>query len=413
MSIRRLKNGRYQVDYTDRRAELPRVRRNFRTRAEARDYEKALRDDASRVLLGRSRGRTFAEALTRYLSDESAQKRSHVDDISNARALRWPIWDSGAKTWRRLEQTPLNPARGELGVAQTLALWVHDLQQVNKRAYLHNTIYQRRPDGWWMQPDAGDWPQPRSRITDPALIAQLEATAGRGPYSPTTLRTRQMLVSRVLALAWRVWGWCDTDQAGRIAFVAPAPGRRACFSADDVTRLVIAAPPHFDDLILGAAWLGLRRENLLSLTWDRVRFSVHDQHGATIERGSIFLPAGDRAAARGERTKNARDHWLPLSARAEALLLHRWAVRHGRLVFHQGDGARWGDFRRLWNQVKASAGVPQENRWHDLRGAWATSYAGLSAAQLAALGGWQSTQTAERYIRLQRSDLERLVEEYE
>lgn len=412
MPIRKLASGRYQVDYADGRAGIARTRRNFRTRAEAREYEKALRQDAGRLLLDRSRGRTLAEALTRYLVEESPKKQSHHDDISNARALRWPVWDSEARAWRRLEQAPLNPGRGEADVARRLALWVHDMQQIERRAYIGGELYQRRADGWWHQPDPGDWPQPRARVTDHGLLGALEAAPGRGPFSPTTLRTRQMLVSRVLAVAWRVWGWCDSDQGGRIDFVAPAPGRRTCFSGDDVRRLAMHAPPHFDDLILGAAWLGLRRENLLALTWSRVRFTVRDQSDDIMQRGDIFLPAGGNNSPRGERTKNRRDHWLPLSTRAEQLLLTRWWLRDGSLVFHRGDGTKWGDFRRLWADTKRAAGITGDHRWHDLRGAWATSYAALSAAQLAALGGWQSTQTAERYIRMQRADLDALVDDH-
>jgi integrase len=415
-SIRKLKSGRWQVSYENARSGFGRTRRNFATRKQAAQYARAIEDDAQRILCGQRTRRLFGEALTRYLNEDSRDKLTHADDISNARALRVPAWDASAKSWRRIEQAPLNPSPGELSVPAALEIWTRDQQQIIRRSRMGGRHYQLRPAPggpvWFFQPTTGALPEPRREVTDPAMIRRLDSSASAGPFSQSTLRIRQSLVARVLKLAWQSWDWCDSDQSGRVQYRQPALARESIITRDELLALVCAAEPPFADLILGAAWTGLRRSNLLALSWDRVVFTARDGDGSMLQRGYFWVPA--RGDTPGERSKNGETLWQPMSERVEQLFAERWRSSCGRLVFHQGDGRPWGDFRRRWAAAKLAAGVAPSVRWHDLRATWATGYAGqLTTAQLQALGGWKDSSSAERYIRLQRAHLEGLAERYE
>lgn len=408
-SIRQIKTtGRYQVTFESARAGVRRTRRSFGTKKEAREYLAAIRDDANHLVLGHGPKRLFCHAMERYLAEDSHDKRSHADDLSNARALSWPAWDASAGTWRLLWQTPLNPAQGQLSVPAVLELWVRDQQQVLRRSRVRGGHYQQRQGcsgqpAWFHQPPG---PLPRRPVADTALISQLNANSTEGPVSGSTLRTRQSLVARVLKLAWQVWDWCREDQSGRIIYRRAAPARTQVVTQDQLLALLIQADPPFADLILGAAWSGLRRANLLGLTWDRVTLTKRDPFGKIIRRGSLWVSADD--------AKNKEPLWQPMSERLEQLLIARLASRSGVFVFHQGDGSPWADFRKRWATAKRAAGVPEDLRWHDLRATWATGYAAhLTTAQLQALGGWKDASSAERYIRLQHQHLLSIVENHE
>lgn len=399
-SIRRLSTGKWQVSFESARTGIRRSRRNFATRQQAREYAQALEQDAHRIFCGHRQRRLFGDALARYLQEDSTDKRSHQDDISNARCLRWPAWDPVAGMWRTLEHAPLDPAPGELSVPAVLELWVRDQLRVLRRSRLNGEIYQLREDrngeaSWYFQPEAEGAPVPRSKVSDASLLDRLEHSQSRGPYASGTLRTRQLLVARVLRLAWKSWDWAEADLSGRIELRAPAAARRQIITPEQLSALLCVAEPAFGELILGAAWTGLRRGNLCDLRWDHVTFSAK-------ERGCYWI---DR-----HESKNGDLLWFPMSERVEQLLRERRAQENGAYVFHQGDGTPWGDFRKAWARCKREAGVAEDVRWHDLRATWATGYATrLTTAQLQALGGWKTSSSAERYVRLQRENLGAIV----
>ena len=413
MAIRRLKTGRYQADIQDLKRGLARVKRTFRTRREAQEWEAAVRTEAHDRLLGRRPRTLFGQALSRYLDEYSPAKRSHQDDLDNLTALRWPYPD-GRGGWSTLEHAPLDD--GPTGIVAGLAAWTADQKGILARVHLGgHTYHQRRtPEGpaWYCQPAPGAdaRPRPRVLVTDPGLLAGIAAQKGRGPYSTGTLRVRQALVRRVLSLAFRHWRLTETDLAALVETDRPAGSRTTHLTPDQLTRLVIALPPHLDDAALGAAWIGWRRANLLGrysprrgrtiegLTWDRVVFSI-EQDGRLIQPGYCWYE--------GEAAKNRTAHETPLSHRVEALLAARWAVRNGPLVFHDGTGRPWGDFRKAWATACRTAGLPAGLRWHDLRHTWASELAlsGATDRQIQELGGWRNSAMVQRYAHLRREHL--------
>lgn len=413
-SIRKLKTGRYQADYQDRFRDLPRTKRTFNTKKEAAEWLEAVKRDATARLLGHQRRRLFGEALAKYLREESPKKRTHHDDLSNAKALRWPIWDADGRRWLRLEETPLDET------PLVLAKWIADLKAVVRRGYVGGNLYHLRPraDGvlaWHQQPDpnAGERPPARAEVTDPELLAELTASPGRGPFNTGTLRARQLLAHRVLHVAWKYWSmandvWLTQNVAEKIHLERASEARQGFLGYDQLLALLIAAPVGFDEAILAGAWIGWRRANILGrakraaraeipgLEWSNVVFPVYEQAAdlRLVQPGYIWK---DR-----KETKKNKPLAQPMSDRVEQLLRLRWESRSGRLVFHRGDGSAFHEFRSVWRTTKRRAGIDAKFRWHDLRHTFASEMiqANVGDRHLQELMGHSNIATTQIYAHL-------------
>jgi len=412
---RKLPNGRWQADIKDKFRNIPRTRKTFDTKRDAEEWQDAVKRDATGRLLGHKRRRLFGEALAKYLREESPKKLTHVEDLSNAAALRWPFWDLETHRWLRLEESALDD------VPADLAKWTVDLRAVRDRRYLGNRLYQLRdrPDGrptWFEQPSSntGDRPEPRREVTDPALRARLDAKPGRGPFATATLRIRQLLVSGVLRCAWRHWSnesdkWLDQDIASKIKLDAAALDRDEWADYDTLLALIIAAPVGFDAAILGAGMIGWRRANILGghkkhrplppLNWDHVMFPVYKEDPVTGQRTEI--QPGYYWVDR-PHTKKKKPQAQPMSDLILQLFTLQWEQRVGPHVFHRGDGTPFTNFKRMWDTTKKRAGVDQRFRWHSLRHTFASLLiqAGADKRHVQELGGWQDPRSMDRYVHL-------------
>jgi integrase len=329
------------------------------------------------------------------------------------------------KQWLRLELVPMDD--GPDGIIAALAKWTADMKRVKQRAYIGGEIYHLRPNDkgdlvWYHQPDPaeGKQPAPRYEVTDAKLLARLAKNKGRGPFAPNTLRVRQVLVSATLGYAWRQLRWLEHDIASLIACEKLGPGREIDLSYDQVLAILIAAPVGFDEAMLGAAWIGWRRGNVLGmpkrrgrteregLTWARTVFPVWQENPETRER--TLLQLGYVQTLRGE-TKNGDPLVQPMSERLEQLLRLRWDQRNGALVFHRGDGSPWHEYRRIWRSTLKRARqfveIPVSFRWHDFRHIWATELtrAGATTRQLMELGGWRDEKMPKLYAHLDAKHL--------
>jgi integrase len=390
----KLPSGRWTITVQDKRGNIPRTKRNFATRAECLAWEKAVRQGHFQALIGQQPARATGEALTRYLREITAHKKHPRHDHSHITALRWPAWDTDRRRWLRLEDLPLHD------LPAGLALWTADMRRVARRAYHGGQHYHqwRQDDGtlaWYHQPHPshGERPQPRQRLTDPALIAAIEAGQPRGPFDSGTLRHRQILIKHLLRIAWRNWGWIDQDLAGKITLDKPSAARDAFLDADQLSRLIdafAAGDPDAADLITAAALIGWRRSNITYLTWDTVR--LPSAPGA---------PDGHFWTTR-ETTKNGEPLTAPMGPQLEALFARRWERRNGPYVLHRGNGDPWTEFKRRWTTAKRKAGIDPAFRFHDLRHTWASHkiQAGIPDAHLQQLGGWKTPSMVRRYAHL-------------
>lgn len=127
-----------------------------------------------------------------------------------------------------------------------------------------------------------------------------------------------------------------------------SPGRRRYLSEEEEARLLDACASPMREGVILSIDSGLRREELLSLTWPQIDF----------RKGVIHTTAD---------TKNGRSRTVPLSDRA-AHFLAQW--REGRLqsfyVFTHPDGSRFVSWQKGFKGAVKRSGLDGVI-WHDLR----------------------------------------------
>jgi len=152
-------------------------------------------------------------------------------------------------------------------------------------------------------------------------------------------------------------------------------------------RLDAALPSYLRAPVAFSLATGLRKSNVLGLTWSQVNLQA-----ATV------LIYGDQAKA-GKRLV------LPLSAWALEVLNAQRGL-HDTLCFPGAHGQAIIAHKRAWTTALGSAGI-EGFRWHDLRHTWASwaAAAGVSLLELQQLGGWASLEMVQRYAHLSPSHL--------
>lgn len=150
---------------------------------------------------------------------------------------------------------------------------------------------------------------------------------------------------------------------------------------DEFQRLLACAPEHFKVLITVAVGTGMRRANLLGLTWRQV----------DLKRRMIHIPA--------ESSKSGKPLDIPIADPVlEALQSQRG--KHPERVFTFRGKPFNSINQRVWKRVTGQAGL-EGFRFHDLRHTFATwlAWNGMSSIQIQHLGCWQSASMVNRYVK--------------
>ncbi len=409
-----------KYDFQDLTWGIKRIRKTFNTVEEAKTYHHILLKNAMSEAKGeRETVRYFGEAVIEYLQQiESEKKLSQDSDKTDLNALRWPFLYN--KQFYRLEELPLHEREG--GVIWGLNKYRLDLAAVVKRSYINHNIYHQRkePDGlvWYEQPSPSDNSKPccRERVTCQKTLDKLNASKGRGAFSVDTVRRRLSVAKTLLHSAWHDWRWLESDISALIKMESSGSGRIAFLTSQQFTELVNVSDKSFGYLIKGGKSIGWRRSNLIGLTWDRVVWPQtvsHDDGTVFKSPGYLFIPKLNRnntdpadLTQRRTRTKNKDSLETVMSPEIEALLLELWNHCHqnSNIVFHDGTGKYWGDFRKRWATAKKRAGIAEEFRWHDLRHTWATDRIndGVPEHIIMEEQGWKDPNMVRRYAHIQR-----------
>jgi integrase len=153
-------------------------------------------------------------------------------------------------------------------------------------------------------------------------------------------------------------GLIDTNPAAFTNKRAETPRDRV-LTDDEIRAIWAALPPgDFGDIVRLLLFSGQRRSEIAELTWQEIDF----------ERGLIVLPAS--------RTKNKREHIVPMSGPVRAILDARTHIYGRDLVFGVRGIGRFGfgKYKRRLDQVLAGA-VTKKWIVHDLRRTVATGMA--------------------------------------
>ena len=412
---------KYKYDFQDMTWGISRVRQTFNTVEECQAYHDSILKNAMSIRKGEKTERSFGEGIIEYLTlIEADGKLSISTDECELMTLRWPFPYNGQ--WYRLEELPMNDREG--GIIWGVKKYRQDLDQVVRRSYINKSIYHLRREGrelkWYEQPSPAEniTPRPRTLVTCPVTLRKLERAKGRGPFAKDTFRRRLSLVKTILTTAWHDWRWLDQDLGALIKLDKPNKARISFLNQEQYNRLLSVSDEYFSYLIRAAKNIGWRHQNTLGLTWDRVHFPEYttNKDGQRVKApGYLRIDKFDKSSPdfnprdrtqRRTRTKNKEDLDTIMTEEIEQLLRTLWNRKHpsSDVVFHQGDGCYWGDFRKRWATAKKRADIPSDFRWHDLRHTWATDRIneGIPKHIIMEEQGWKDIEMVDRYAHLQR-----------
>lgn len=171
-------------------------------------------------------------------------------------------------------------------------------------------------------------------------------------------------------------------------------------------RLLAAAGPHLRSLIVAALTTGCRVGELLSLTWEQVRF---DDHG---NPRWIVLPAN--------KTKTGENRTIPVGLRLRAELSMRRHDPAGEElpstanVFGNEVGEAVGSIKTAWRATCRRAGV-NDLHFHDLRREFASRLHESSGSlhDVQEFLGHANVTTTSRYLKSTPLRLEKALEDME
>jgi integrase len=203
-----------------------------------------------------------------------------------------------------------------------------------------------------------------------------------------TVNRALALLRHLLRLAHEEWEVLDA--VPRIRLEKESEGRLRWLTPEDATRLldVCRESRNTDllDLVEFALFTGMRRGEVLGLTWERVDRA----------RGVVLV----------DITKNGRRREAPLNSRADAVLARRGSKSTG-LVF---GSRRWDHFRTAWDLAVQRAKLV-DFHFHDLRhtfASWAVQR-GATLQEVKDLLGHSSLAMVMRYAHLSPEHLRNAV----
>ena len=204
---------------------------------------------------------------------------------------------------------------------------------------------------------------------------------------PGTIARELGLLRTIIEVARKDWGIGLSENV--VANVRKLPvknARNRRLEAGELSRLLDALGRTRNKLIRPAILLaietGLRRGELLGLTWDAV----------DLENRTAYIP----------HTKTGFSRTIPLTGAAIDIL--NSLPRNGPCAFPLSAMA----LRLAWNRVRERAGMSDLN-FHDLRHEAISRFAelGLSTVELAAISGHRDMRMLMRYTHLRPTDLAR------
>ncbi|NLI99416.1 site-specific integrase [bacterium] len=184
------------------------------------------------------------------------------------------------------------------------------------------------------------------------------------------------------------WNYIKANPARQIKRLRTPPPPTRFLSCEERDRLLFecSANPMLWAIVFTALETGMRRGELMGLTWKDINF----------ERRSILLM----------RTKNNEQRMIPISDKLLPVLERLNIERKGQTVFRKPDGRPYGNWRKAFETACNRAGVV-DFRFHDLRHTFASYLvmAGVDIRTVQELLGHKDIKMTLRYSHLSRPHL--------
>ena len=195
-----------------------------------------------------------------------------------------------------------------------------------------------------------------------------------------------VLIRHCLKIAINEWGlMLASNPVDRVKMPPSSPARQRRLEVGEFERLKAVSGgtrnPHIWPIIVFAIETGMRRSEILGLTWDNI----------DLERRIAFLPI----------TKNGSSREVPLSARALEVLRQQQSKK----IDHPFP-VKANAFRLAWDRLRARAGLV-DFKFHDLRHEALSRFfeMGLSIPEVALISGHRDVKMLMRYTHLRAEDL--------
>ena len=201
---------------------------------------------------------------------------------------------------------------------------------------------------------------------------------------PATINREMATLKHALskAVEWKLLRKTAREELTAIKKYQEPSGRLRYLSGPaEADRLLTACEDFLKPIVLTALHTGMRKEELLSLTWDAVDMT----HG--------FI--------RLKQTKNGTARALPFNETLWSLFSQRRTRQDTPLVFHDALGRRYNDIRHPFDRACTTAGLV-DLHFHDLRHTFASwlIMRGVALATVSNLLGHSSPTMTLRYAHL-------------
>ena len=197
-----------------------------------------------------------------------------------------------------------------------------------------------------------------------------------------------VIIRHCLKIAINEWGlMLPTNPVDKVKIPPSSPARKRRLEQGEFSRLEEASGetrnPHIWPIIIFAIETGMRRSEILALTWGNI----------DLERRVAFLPL----------TKNGSSREVPLSDNAIEVLRQQQSKTE-----HQPFPINANAFRLAWDRLRNRAGLV-DFRFHDLRHEALSRFfeLGLSVPEVALISGHKDVKMLMRYTHLRAEDLAR------
>ncbi len=218
-------------------------------------------------------------------------------------------------------------------------------------------------------------------ITPKKIVEYRAMRYGKG-IKPSTYNLERAMFSKMFNVAIREWEWLKENPVSKVSRDRENNQRDKWLSEEDERRLLEHMPGWLREIVLLALHTGLRRGELLSLTWDRVN----------LLQKTIII----------QKSKNGRPRTIPLTSVAMGVLEEKARIRSLKtnLVFVNTVGKKISTSWVTENFIiaRGKAGL-DDFHFHDLRHTFATRLAqrGVDLYTISKLLGHVNITMTQRY----------------
>ena len=199
----------------------------------------------------------------------------------------------------------------------------------------------------------------------------------RKQVSPATCNKEVACLKHMFNLAIK-WRKANINPVKEVKFFREEQHNLRWLTEEEEEKLLPVCCSHLRPIVIVAIYTGMRKGELVNLTWDKINF---DKNIITVDK---------------TKTGEGRKAWMNRTVK-EALLTLKLDQPKGKYVF--GNDKPVGNFRTAWDKAVRRAGI-SPIRFHDLRHTFGTRLAmkGVDIKTIMELMGHKTMSTTLRYM---------------